>query len=420
MNVDSIVSVPSVPGLLFAGTDRGVFRTEDIGVFWTQVNTGLTSLNVRTLTVQPGLVTACAPPCLSLVTVYAGTAGGGVFRSTNSGEIWAPANAGLGSRNVVSLAFGPAPNPLLLAGTSDFGVWRSANGGLSWQPSNTGLTDLRVRSVAVDPTNGSVAYAVAITDVFKTTDGGTSWSRTNAACCGWMLTIGRLDPSTLYLASGGIYKSVDAGSTWTYLSNGLNPSLGTNFLSAAVDPSTTSVVWAGKDYGGAFASFDGGAHWVAASEGLPRSNSMGTPAILAFEAVSSGLVYAATTRGVFRRTFDPASGSCGLLGRSLRLTGQRFGVGVSFRSPSMSAADCALSAPLTPSTGAFWFFDPTNLELVVKVLDGRSVNGKFWVFYGSLTNVEFTLTVTDTLTGAGKTYFNPQGQMASVADTSAF
>jgi len=76
--------------------------------------------------------------------------------------------------------------------------------------------------------------------------------------------------------------------------------------------------------------------------------------------------------------------------------------------------------PITSNTGAFWFFDPTNLELVVKVLDGRSVDGHFWVFYGSLTDVEFTLTVTDSQTGAVKTYFNPQGQLASVADTSAF
>jgi hypothetical protein len=75
---------------------------------------------------------------------------------------------------------------------------------------------------------------------------------------------------------------------------------------------------------------------------------------------------------------------------------------------------------ITPNTGAFWFFDPTNLELVVKVLDGRSINGRFWVFYGSLTNVEFTLTVTDTQTGAVKAYANPQGQLASVADTLAF
>ena len=53
-------------------------------------------------------------------------------------------------------------------------------------------------------------------------------------------------------------------------------------------------------------------------------------------------------------------------------------------------------------------------------MDGRSVNGKFWVLYGALSNVEYTITVTDTQTGAVKTYFNPQGQLASVADTDAF
>jgi streptogramin lyase len=84
------------------------------------------------------------------------------------------------------------------------------------------------------------------------------------------------------------------------------------------------------------------------------------------------------------------------------------------------AANSGTAVPITSNTGEFWFFDPTNLELVVKVLDGRSVDGHFWVFYGSLTNVEFILTVTDTVTGAVKTYFNPQGQLASVADTSAF
>ena len=40
--------------------------------------------------------------------------------------------------------------------------------------------------------------------------------------------------------------------------------------------------------------------------------------------------------------------------------------------------------PLTADTGAFWFFDPANVEVLLKVLDGRPVNGQFWVFYGAL------------------------------------
>jgi hypothetical protein len=75
---------------------------------------------------------------------------------------------------------------------------------------------------------------------------------------------------------------------------------------------------------------------------------------------------------------------------------------------------------LTPDTGAFWFFSANNLELAVKVVDGRAVNGRFWVFGGQLTDVEYTLTVTDTETGASWTHHNPAGTLASFADTSAF
>jgi hypothetical protein len=71
-------------------------------------------------------------------------------------------------------------------------------------------------------------------------------------------------------------------------------------------------------------------------------------------------------------------------------------------------------------TGYFWFFGPDNVEVVLKVLDGRPLNNKFWIFYGALSNVEYTLTVTDTETGKVRTYTNPSGKLASVADTGAF
>jgi len=76
--------------------------------------------------------------------------------------------------------------------------------------------------------------------------------------------------------------------------------------------------------------------------------------------------------------------------------------------------------PFSEDTVAFWFFRPGNLELMVKVLDGRTVNGNFWVFGGALTTVEYTLTVTDTVTGAERTYENPSGELRSFADTAAF
>jgi len=78
------------------------------------------------------------------------------------------------------------------------------------------------------------------------------------------------------------------------------------------------------------------------------------------------------------------------------------------------------AVPVTGDTGSFWFFAPGNLEVFTKVLDGHAVNGKIWFFYGALSNVEYTLTVTDTATGAVRTYHNPSGRFGSVADTGAF
>lgn len=75
---------------------------------------------------------------------------------------------------------------------------------------------------------------------------------------------------------------------------------------------------------------------------------------------------------------------------------------------------------LTPDTGSFWFFNAENLELMIKALDGRTVNGKWWIFYGALSNVEYTIHVVDTVTGAVKTYSNPSGTFASRGDTNAF
>lgn len=66
------------------------------------------------------------------------------------------------------------------------------------------------------------------------------------------------------------------------------------------------------------------------------------------------------------------------------------------------------AVPLTPDTGVFWFFAPGNVELVVKVLDGCAMNRRYWVFAAGLTDVQVTLTVTDSQTGKSQTYTNPQ------------
>jgi hypothetical protein len=76
--------------------------------------------------------------------------------------------------------------------------------------------------------------------------------------------------------------------------------------------------------------------------------------------------------------------------------------------------------PYTDLTGFFWFFDEENVELVVKALDGRTVNGKIWLFYGGLTDVGFTLRVEYGDAHQVREYVNPPGTICGRGDTAAF
>ena len=105
---------------------------------------------------------------------------------------------------------------------------------------------------------------------------------------------------------------------------------------------------------------------------------------------------------------------------SLCLAGGRFRVDVAWQTRDGNTGT-GQAVSLTPDTGYFWFFGETNVEMVIKVLDACSFNGKFWVYAGGLTDVRTTITVTDTLTGAAKTYTNPQGTaFRPIQDSSAF
>jgi choice-of-anchor B domain-containing protein len=101
------------------------------------------------------------------------------------------------------------------------------------------------------------------------------------------------------------------------------------------------------------------------------------------------------------------------------LIGDRFAVAVAWRAPD-GETGVAQTIPLTGDSGAFWFFDAGNAELVIKMADGRAINGHFWLFVGALSDVEYTITVTDTDNGRVRQYANPSGTLRSLADTSAF
>jgi 6-phosphogluconolactonase (cycloisomerase 2 family) len=121
------------------------------------------------------------------------------------------------------------------------------------------------------------------------------------------------------------------------------------------------------------------------------------------------------------RAEEPAAfPGCTQNNQTLCLNNGRFRVQATFDAGAAGSGSAQVGT-LTSDTGYLWFFSSSNVEAVVKVLNGCGLNGKYWVFAGGLTNVKVTLTVTDTQTGNFRVYNNPANTtFEPVQDTSAF
>ena len=112
--------------------------------------------------------------------------------------------------------------------------------------------------------------------------------------------------------------------------------------------------------------------------------------------------------------------SCASNATSLCVNGGRFSVHVTW-STTDGRSGPGQAVAVTGDTGIFWFFSSGNVEMIVKIVDGRAVNSRFWVFAGGLTDVDVVMTVLDTQTGLSKTYHNPQGHaFEPIQDTGTF
>jgi len=117
------------------------------------------------------------------------------------------------------------------------------------------------------------------------------------------------------------------------------------------------------------------------------------------------------------------SGPCRVGDSFLCLRQRRFEVQVHWTDPDVAGnfgSGGAIPVAISDESGLFWFFNPANLELVVKVLDGGALNGHYWVFYGALSDVEYWVTVRDTVGGLNRTYHNPPKQVSGKRDLEAF
>ena len=105
---------------------------------------------------------------------------------------------------------------------------------------------------------------------------------------------------------------------------------------------------------------------------------------------------------------------------TLCLNNGRFRVQAAYSTPAGQSGP-GMAVTQTTDTGVFWFFSANNVEVVLKVLNACTFNQRYWVYAAGLTDVRVVITVTDTQTGAVKTYINPQGRpFQPILDSSAF
>ncbi len=134
---------------------------------------------------------------------------------------------------------------------------------------------------------------------------------------------------------------------------------------------------------------------------------------------SSNLVF--DNNLTYTLTGSTTSGApCVASATTLCLNNSRFQVQAQWQTADGTSGQAQV-VDLTTDTGYMWFFASSNVELVLKVLNGCPLNNSFWVFAGGLTNVRVLITVTDTVTGTVKSFMNPQGTaFQPIQDTSAF
>jgi hypothetical protein len=158
--------------------------------------------------------------------------------------------------------------------------------------------------LAIDPTNPSIAYTGVHNDsLFKTTDGGATWSRTSNSRVS-VLVIDPGPPNTVYTSGEwGVAKSVDGGETWTDAGTGLIDTLRAHGVSTvvalAIDPHTPATLYAGTAIG-MFKTTDGGSHWAPA--GLNQQSPLGSLSVAPDYVVSGESATGTVTLAVAQTT----------------------------------------------------------------------------------------------------------------------
>ncbi len=118
-----------------------------------------------------------------------------------------------------------------------------------------------------------------------------------------------------------------------------------------------------------------------------------------------------------KRDAAKATGGCRPGKDTICLLDNRFAMTMTWQNQYNNTAGTGGAVPISDLTGAFYFTDPSDLEVVAKVID---FGDRVAVYYGTLSDLEYDLTVTDTASGTAKVYHNPAGNYCGGLDNSAF
>ena len=228
--------------------------------------------------------------------IWAGAAGGGIWKSVNGGRNWEALWHREATLNIGSLAIDPVNPEVIYCGTGEanlssdsypgVGIYRSIDGGKSWQllaAAETAGIPMRIGSIAIDPFDpahiriGGVGHTRGDRDgLFVSRDGGLSWGRDNGfTSAPYRCHVVLFHPAkrdTLFAtitaqgSRSGIWRSTDGGATWKRLGNGLPEGDQMGRISLAFAPSEPSVMYAlAEDIDdnvlGVFKTTNGGATW---------------------------------------------------------------------------------------------------------------------------------------------------------------
>jgi photosystem II stability/assembly factor-like uncharacterized protein len=229
-------------------------------------------------------------------TIWAGAAGGGLWKSENAGESWRPLWHKEATLNIGSLALDPNNPAVLYCGTGEanlspdsyagVGIYRSIDAGETWQlfaPAQAARIPTRIGAIAVDPWDsnhlriGGVKHDQADIDgMFVSRDGGATWARetfpgSEAYRCHTILfhpTKRNVLFATVSArgSRSGIWRSTNGGAAWKQLATGLEPGDKMGRGSLAIAPSDPSVMYAlveddSDGVLGVFKTTDGGNSW---------------------------------------------------------------------------------------------------------------------------------------------------------------